>query len=679
MRQQRPRTRRPPGIPRRGGATRDNAEKGKRIPTEAREPTVNTVERYSHTNDDGSFTFGYIAEDGSFREETRGVDCITRGKYGYIDPDGKKREFTYVSGLPCDPDAPEDDGLFDSEENELAGEDPINPGDRFRTSAPVQLNPEEIPEAARPRQRRPQRPQQEEVGLRQEPGQDFQNFQRPPVTRVRDPALRNRIRPRPGQANSGALQSLLNIANDDEQLTLSPTPAPVRPRPRPRPTAAAPRRPTPAPVRPTPGPVNPANAFDFDAELDDFTLNRPALTFDKDAPEANRAQDGAPAQVGPNFSTELVFDPASGTFKTELRQVVAGGEVRVADDAAPSGAARPAVVPTARPVSPAPQRPIALASPTPLAPTARPFTAFATAGSPSPTTPFAPLTFPSPTTPRPASPRPTTAASPVTTAAPAVTTPRPTTPTPPAARPVTPGAPGSGSFFFQPFPTVGSPRPIGASATPTAQRPAQATPTQAVRPAGTFINFGGSPQPAFVAQPRPVTPQATPTAAAPTPIRTASPAPPRPQPQAARPASPAPAQAARPTPTVQFGFQPIQQQQQRPAGRPFTAFASGQPPQFSGVPRPQAPQARPPVQSRPPPQQGAFRPAQGASFFGQPPRPAQAPRPQGRPQQLGIPPQLQGQPQATRFSPFGRPPPQQSSSPFTVFNPAALRGARFFN
>ena len=56
-------------------------------------------------NSDGSFTFGYVSEDGSFREETRGLDCITRGKYGYIDPDGKRREFTYVSGLPCDTDA----------------------------------------------------------------------------------------------------------------------------------------------------------------------------------------------------------------------------------------------------------------------------------------------------------------------------------------------------------------------------------------------------------------------------------------------------------------------------------------------------------------------------------------------------------------------------------------------
>lgn len=56
-------------------------------------------------NDDGSFTFGYEAADGSFKEETRGTDCVVRGKYGYVDPDGNKREFTYVSGNPCDPNA----------------------------------------------------------------------------------------------------------------------------------------------------------------------------------------------------------------------------------------------------------------------------------------------------------------------------------------------------------------------------------------------------------------------------------------------------------------------------------------------------------------------------------------------------------------------------------------------
>lgn len=69
--------------------------------------TVQTIRNYSKVNDDGSFTFGYEAADGSFKEETRGTDCVVRGKYGYVDPDGNKREFTYVSGNPCDPNNPD--------------------------------------------------------------------------------------------------------------------------------------------------------------------------------------------------------------------------------------------------------------------------------------------------------------------------------------------------------------------------------------------------------------------------------------------------------------------------------------------------------------------------------------------------------------------------------------------
>ena len=31
------------------------------------------------------------------------MDCITHGKYGYIDPTGQQREYSYTSGLRCDP------------------------------------------------------------------------------------------------------------------------------------------------------------------------------------------------------------------------------------------------------------------------------------------------------------------------------------------------------------------------------------------------------------------------------------------------------------------------------------------------------------------------------------------------------------------------------------------------
>lgn len=87
-------------------------------------PPVQTIRNYNKVNDDGSFTFGYEAADGSFKEETRGTDCVVRGKYGYIDPDGNKREFTYVSGNPCDPNAPkedEDDLADKQEEDDISG------------------------------------------------------------------------------------------------------------------------------------------------------------------------------------------------------------------------------------------------------------------------------------------------------------------------------------------------------------------------------------------------------------------------------------------------------------------------------------------------------------------------------------------------------------------------------
>lgn len=50
---------------------------------------MQTIRNYNKVNDDGSFTFGYEAADGSFKEETRGTDCVVRGRYGYVDPEVK--------------------------------------------------------------------------------------------------------------------------------------------------------------------------------------------------------------------------------------------------------------------------------------------------------------------------------------------------------------------------------------------------------------------------------------------------------------------------------------------------------------------------------------------------------------------------------------------------------------
>ncbi|XP_071438825.1 uncharacterized protein [Hetaerina americana] len=102
--------------------------KSSRVKETSRQPPVQTIRNYSKINDDGSFTFGYEAADGSFKEETRGTDCVVRGKYGYVDPDGNKREFTYVSGNPCDPNAVEeedDDRPEDGRQEEAGGEENI--------------------------------------------------------------------------------------------------------------------------------------------------------------------------------------------------------------------------------------------------------------------------------------------------------------------------------------------------------------------------------------------------------------------------------------------------------------------------------------------------------------------------------------------------------------------------
>lgn len=60
------------------------------------------LRRYREENEDGSITWGFENDDGSFKEETIGKDCVTYGKYGYIDPDGARREYTYNTGIPCD-------------------------------------------------------------------------------------------------------------------------------------------------------------------------------------------------------------------------------------------------------------------------------------------------------------------------------------------------------------------------------------------------------------------------------------------------------------------------------------------------------------------------------------------------------------------------------------------------
>ncbi|XP_043274216.1 probable serine/threonine-protein kinase DDB_G0281745 [Venturia canescens] len=96
--------------PPRDGATRD------------KKPVAQIIRRWREDNPDGSITWGFENDDGSYKEELIGVDCITRGKYGYIDLDGFRREYTYETGIKCDEEQQEEErenGFVDYQENKL--------------------------------------------------------------------------------------------------------------------------------------------------------------------------------------------------------------------------------------------------------------------------------------------------------------------------------------------------------------------------------------------------------------------------------------------------------------------------------------------------------------------------------------------------------------------------------
>lgn len=261
-------------------------------------------------NDDGSFTFGYEAADGSFKEETRGTDCVVRGKYGYIDPDGNKREFTYVSGNPCDPNKPNEDEEQDGGAPESAERDdpepnyPSRPVLRPTTARPATTyfqndfrdadeEPEEEPlqnirprivqrpQPARPAHRPTYQPQQIAITPRPVPITTARAL--PPATTFRPQLIQ--VTPKP-------------------QIQYSPEPE-YSPAPTPSAVLSSAR----------PGQI------DFAAEFAKFHRDSqgPASTPSSHS-SAVKSTTGAAPSGNPLYSTELVYDPSSGQYNTQLFQ-----------------------------------------------------------------------------------------------------------------------------------------------------------------------------------------------------------------------------------------------------------------------------------------------------------------------------------------------------------------------
>ncbi|VVD03327.1 unnamed protein product [Leptidea sinapis] len=280
-----------------------------------KQPPVQTIRNYNKVNDDGSFTFGYEAADGSFKEETRGTDCVVRGKYGYVDPDGNKREFTYVSGNPCDPNKPDED---EQEVNapESAERDDGVPNYPTRTA--------QRPTTTRPTTTYFQNDfrDADEDEAEEEPLQHIRQrvVQRPqpvrPVLRPAYPAQQVSITPRPLQATTPRIlppattyRPQLVQVTAKPQLQYSPEPNYA---PSPTPAVLTSSRP---------------GQIDFAAEFAKFNRENQQLQQQSTTPSGlgnpKSTISASPAPSGnPLYSTELVYDPSSGQYNTQLFQAL---------------------------------------------------------------------------------------------------------------------------------------------------------------------------------------------------------------------------------------------------------------------------------------------------------------------------------------------------------------------
>ncbi|XP_014258499.1 extensin-like [Cimex lectularius] len=286
----------------------------------AKAPPVQTIRNYNKLNDDGSFTFGYEAADGSFKEETRGTDCVVRGKYGYIDPDGNKREFTYVSGNPCDPNAVQSE---EEEEDVPSGEEnvPQNIPQNFPLRRPQLVKSRPAPTS---------RPRPTQTVFQQDYNKDSEEDEEENV-----PVLPTH-RPRPTTPSPVRNFPVPSFAQLEEQVqpqVLRATQRPKlivtsQPRPSPQQVSITPR-PTQPPattyrpqlvrlstVTPASAKKRPQPSLDLDEELKNFQLEHNVVS----TPRPSQAHTPKALSGSPIYTSELVFDPSSGQYNTVLYQ-----------------------------------------------------------------------------------------------------------------------------------------------------------------------------------------------------------------------------------------------------------------------------------------------------------------------------------------------------------------------
>lgn len=233
-----------------------------------------------------------------------------RGKYGYVDPDGNKREFTYVSGNPCDPNKPDEDEQEGAQDDRDDRDDPepnypTRPAVRPTTSRPPTTYFQNDFRDA------------DEDEVEEEPLQHIRQrvVQRPAVRRPTYQAQQIAITPRPLPVTTArALPPATTFRPQLLQVTARPqpqySPEPVHYSPSPSPQVVTTARP---------------GSIDFAAEFAKFHREnqlQSTTTASVTTPTRTTAS-ASPAPSGnPLYSTELVYDPSSGSYNTQLYQTL---------------------------------------------------------------------------------------------------------------------------------------------------------------------------------------------------------------------------------------------------------------------------------------------------------------------------------------------------------------------
>ena len=79
--------------------------------TTTTEAPVVIVKQVNEINEDGSYTVGYEASDGSFKLETKDAEGNVQGKYGFVDKNGEIKIVEYTAnnstGFTSDLEAPQ--------------------------------------------------------------------------------------------------------------------------------------------------------------------------------------------------------------------------------------------------------------------------------------------------------------------------------------------------------------------------------------------------------------------------------------------------------------------------------------------------------------------------------------------------------------------------------------------